>query len=202
MFMELTIGETSNSYNLGNISSEYVAGGISYTGKSTNCYNKGNVKGKGITAGIVPNAAAENCYNLGEITGNTSGTALVSGIASSAKNCYNSGNVNGGSWPTAGITPIYGATNCYNTGNITATDLSIIYEISMGTSTNCAYLTKETNAQANGAVGKTEAEMKEIMDLQKFVDLMNQKVEENNSNASNTKWKKWKLANGVPVFAE
>lgn len=51
-------------------------------------------------------------------------------------------------------------------------------------------------------VGKTEAEMNEIMDLQKFVDLMNQKVEENNSDASNTKWKKWKLANGVPVFAE
>lgn len=93
-------------------------------------------------------------------------------------------------------------TNCYNTGDITGRGAEEIGGGDLSTIINCAYLIKSTNAQANGAVGKTEAEMKEIMDLQKFVELMNQKVEENNSNASNTIWKKWKLANGVPVFAE
>ena len=118
------------------------------------------------------------------------------------QSCYNTGKITGGNAPTGGISATGTTTNCHNTGDILGSVTQLMYEVGSYNKEKCNYLKKSTNAQANGAEGKTEAEMKEIMDLQKFVDLMNQKVEENNSNASNTKWKKWKLANGVPVFAE
>ena len=41
------------------------------------------------------------------------------------------------------------------------------------------------------------------MSLQKFVDNLNTKIEQENSNPENTiKLTKWKLENGKPVFAE
>ncbi len=197
-------GDADNCYNFGDISSESSSAGITAGGNVNNCFNSGKIEGgQGPSSGITSSGSAINCYNVGTIK--VKGNVPVAGCTTSgsATNCYNTGNVTGENAPTSGVVGYSGtATNCYNTGNIEGTASQLLYEINMSTVKDCAYLLKTTNAQANGAVGKTEAEMNEIMDLQKFVDLMNQKVEENNSNASNTKWKKWKLANGVPVFAE
>ena len=65
-----------------------------------------------------------------------------------------------------------------------------------------SYLKRDNNANANGATSKTQSEMNEIMSVQNFVDIMNNYVEENNSDNTKTKLKTWKVENGLPVFAE
>ena len=70
----------------------------------------------------------------------------------------------------------------------------------------CGYLIKtddldnNINKNANGAVGKTEEEMEEIMSIQNFISLMNSYVEENNSDSTKPKLKTWKNENNKPVF--
>ncbi len=196
-------GNANNCYNTGNVSGENLTAGICANGsEAINCYNKGKITGKGNpVAGIFCFGTITNCYNTGEVTGISD---LVAGIMTSGngKSCYNTGKIIGGNAPTGGISAIGTTTNCHNTGDILGSATQLMYEVGSYNKEKCTYLKKSTNARADGAEGKTGAEMKEIMDLQKFVELMNQKVEENNSNASNTKWKKWKLVNGVPVFAE
>ena len=68
----------------------------------------------------------------------------------------------------------------------------------------CTYLLKGTNgsdnAQTNGATGKTQAEMDEIMAMSSFVSLMNDYVRENNLDSTKPQLKLWTLSNGLPVF--
>ena len=77
--------------------------------------------------------------------------------------------------------------------------------VSSGTVDNTNnYLEKENNANANGAVAKTQSEMDEIMSVQSFINLMNSYVSTNNSDSSKTKLKTWKVdeETNLPVFAE
>jgi len=113
--------------------------------------------------------------------------------------------------PVGGIVSTGGnITNCHNTGTIIGENSSYVGEIT-GVSTvddTNDYLLKtdndgnSINANANGAKGKTQAEMDEIMSVQNFVNLMNTYVAENNADSSKTKLKTWKLENGMPVFTE
>lgn len=205
-------GVVSNCYNLADIVSEGTgnlsAGIAAYIYRTENCYNRGNINNNNVAGGIaIEVSEAENCYNSGNIEGNgLAGGIVTQGIA--ADFCYNSGNISG-SYPVGGIlarkTESTGRiSNAYNIGNINGDNKNFIGEI-IGTGTvedTCYYSIKSNNAVANGAVGKTEEEMKNIMDIQNFVNRLNTKVEENNNNPENIKWKKWKVYNGIPVFAE
>ncbi len=204
------VGQIANCYNTGNVESDdNPAGGIVGSGGTvTNCYNKGNIKGGNQPVGgiIGSGGTVTNCYNTGNVKGGNG--AVVGGIVGNGgpvENCYNIGNVEGGSVPVGGIIGYISrdpVTNCHNTGDVSGKNASLMGEISSrGSLTNCSYLLKEgKNALANGAEGKED--MTETMDMQKFVDLMNQAVEENNSTESNTQWKKWKLENIVPIFID
>ena len=66
--------------------------------------------------------------------------------------------------------------------------------------TGCTYLRKTSNANANGATGVSN--MTNTMSIYKFVEIMNNYVENNNSNVSNALLKKWKVKNDKPLFAE
>ncbi|MBR6033812.1 MAG: hypothetical protein IKP28_03630 [Clostridia bacterium] len=66
--------------------------------------------------------------------------------------------------------------------------------------TGCTYLSKTSNANANGASGVEN--MTNTMSMYKFVEIMNNYVKDNNSNVSNTPLKKWKVQNDKPLFAD
>ena len=203
-----TTNNIYNCYNIGNVkNSKALAGGIAaIANKNTlNCFNFGNIEAKSIASGVIASNTGnvKVCYNIGNIIS----SSLASGIAISGtlNKCYNTGNVIGGSSPTGGI----GAYNvnlqeCYNTGNVTSTGEGLSGEIASqigSTIQNCYYLEKTNNAPANGATAKSKAEMDQIMDMQKFVDLLNQKVDEYNSqDTKEVELVKWKLKDGKPVF--
>ena len=200
-------GTIINCYNTGNITGNTLAGGIIGNGGTvTNCYNTGNVEGgNSPVGGIAGNGrSVTNCYNTGNVKGGNNPVGGIIGSGGTVTNCYNTGNVKcGGNFVVGGIAGSGGPiTNCHNTGDVSGENASLMGEISFsGSLTNCSYLLKEgKNALANGAEGKED--MTETMDMQKFVDLMNQAVEENNSTESNTQWKKWKLENIVPIFID
>ena len=200
-----------NCYNTGRIESS-LTGGITAYGSVLNCFNSGNINstGSGPTSGIsAQGSSAENCYNIGDAKGDVAAGIMGMGNSQRIYKCFNAGNITAKTAPTGGILGVgYGATctECYNTGNVaneTPDLLGEIAPVSFGTTVNCAFLQKETNAPANGATPKSKEEMDKIMDMQKFVDLLNQKVQEYNNNPENTtKLKSWKLENGKPVFAE
>lgn len=206
-----------NCYNIGNVinynpelTPGSLCGGICGTGKDiVNCFNSGNIKSSAYAGGIIASGNnIENCYNIGNIESNSI-TGGIGGGTLNVTKCYNTGNVLGNSGnPTGGIAGwITKGIECYNTGNVKNDEISTLGEIAQAreamTLENCYFLQKETNAPANGATPKSKEEMDEIMDMQKFVDLLNQKVQEHNANEENTiKLKSWKLENGKPVFAE
>lgn len=210
-----------NCYNIGKVTEEFdgkssggPAGGILASGSEViNCFNSGDIivnksVAGGISATNVQNA--ENCYNTGNVKGAVASGIIGYGSSQKLYKCYNTGNISAKTAPTGGILGVgYGdatCTECYNIGNIENKSPDLLGEIapvSFGTTINCAFLQKETNAPANGATPKSKEEMDKIMDMQKFVDLLNQKVQEYNNNPENTtKLKSWKLENGKPVFAE
>ena len=175
-------------------------------------------------AGYAYEINAANCYNVGNIESNHLDVGGIIGSCdsndspSSYTNCYNSGNLKGKYGNVGGIAGYSREnalfTNCHNTGNIesdptsTASSRNYLgeihgaYESSWGTFNNCTYLTKTTNANPNGATGKSQSEMNATMSMQNFVTLMNQYVSTNNSNPENEKLKTWKLKNGHPVFSD
>lgn len=205
-------GTAINCYNTGNINGERLLGGILGSGGTTiNCYNNGSIiltaDSNSPIGGIVGSGGiVTNCYNKGSLTG----TFIIGGIMGSgttATNCYNTGTISGtGSIPEAGIIGCLGsstkAINCHNIGDIKTNtpNPELMFEIG-GADSSCTYLLKSTNAQPENAIGKNDSEMKQIMDLNKFVELMNKKVEENNSDSKNTKLKKWELKDQMPVFS-
>ena len=198
-----------NCYNTGKITNQSsIAGGlIANSDKVFNCFNSGEVTLNGTfgyACGIagIGKANAENCYNIGTVKSGTIATGITGGM--SAIKCYNSGRITGGKSPTGGIGGYnVSASECYNTGDITNSDNSQLGEIATSSATiqNCYYLEKTNNAPANGATAKSKAEMDQIMDMQKFVDLLNQKVDEYNSqDTKEVELVKWKLKDGKPVF--
>ncbi len=206
-----------NCYNVGNVIHQdmntnpgSLSGGIVGMGKNIeNCFNSGNINSSAYAAGIAGNCTdIENCYNIGEIQSSVVAGGIV-GATSNVTRCYNKGNViSNSNAPTGGISGwLTKGVECYNTGNVKNNEIKTLGEIAQAreemTLENCYFLQKETNAPANGATPKSKEEMDEIMDMQKFVDLLNQKVQEYNSNSENTiKLKSWKLENGNPVFVE
>lgn len=209
----------SNCYNLADIYGKDTSTGGIIGNTNTdiiNCYNAGTINGQvetelGIATGGIAayiTAKISNCYNIGIVNGNEAPTGgIVGSLSGDITKCYNRGKINNGKSLTGGIIGIQSRGNvndCYNTGDILGEDISITGEITAtGTvSPDCFYQIKPNNANANGATGKTEEEMKTIMDIQKFVNEMNAKVEENNSNPDNIPWLKWKLENGIPIFEQ
>lgn len=202
----LSTKQVLNCYNFGNISNASQLGGISANQVETikNVFNSGTILGNqsfiqaGGIIGTVGNVISE-AYNIGDVSGD-----LVGGISSSAKaleNVYNTAKIIGKS-STGGIcgqaTTI---TNAYNIGDVKGDYPNLTSEICYNATLNNAYYQiKSTNAGISTAEGKTEEEMKELMKMEIFVDLLNSKVAENNANSDNIKWNRWKVVNGRPVF--
>ena len=210
-----------NCYNNGKVlSNNNNAGGISGNAgeQIINCYNNGDIKGSdgSIVGGILPlnGGTVKNCYNFKSVIGGTVVGGIISqGYAQTVlDNCYNIGTIKEIQGAPIGGILGYGSTttNCHNTGTIIGKNSSYVGEITGGSTVDDTndYLLKtdnegnSINANANGATGKTQAEMDEIMSVQGFVNLMNTYVAENNADSSKTKLKTWKIENGFPVFAE
>ena len=206
-------GTVINCYNCGDITSNYsYAGGI--TGSSanvTNCYNNGNIIANSYAGGITSSGGTiSNCYNYKDVTSSYAGGITSSGTVN---NCFNSGTITvTGNNPVGGIVSYGGnITNCHNIGNIIGLSSQLCGEIigagsDVETSNNYLIKTDENNNSLNanpkGAIGKSQAEMDEIMSVENFVNLMNSYVEENNADSTKTPLKRWKVENGMPVFAE
>lgn len=194
-----------NCYNTGDVTTNdnTPVGGIAGSSNQIiNCYNTGNVTGKSVTAGISGsnNNQIINCYNIGKIIGQSL-TGGILGSDGAVTNCYNTGDVTGKSSPTGGIAGYSSSiTGCYNSGKVSGNNSYIVGEITYSTTTGNYYQIRDVNAKADGATGKTEAEMKELMAMQKFIDLMNSYVSTNNANSSNDQLLEWKMENGLPVF--
>lgn len=198
-------GKAINCYNTGEISGNNNVGGImGYGTTATNCYNSGIIVSNGNyspTGGIIGQGSeAINCYNKGDVTGdNVSGGIIGSGTTTT--NCYNIGNIIG-RYQVGGIIGSGGnckATECYNSGNIGPTT-SALFEIANGTLTNAYYQIKATNANTTNCTGLTETEMNKKMALTNFLSILNQKVQENNADSTNTQLKKWKIDNNTLMF--
>ena len=208
-------GKIINCYNKGIIeSSNNSAGGVLGSTSSNfeiiNCFNNGTIIGNFNAGGIQGNGSntvISNCYNFKDITSDNKAGG-ISGDTKSITNCFNSGKVEvqGDSSPVGGIiATINGGsiTYCHNTGTVVGGSINgEIHSYIQVDNTN-DYLKKDINATTfKNAVGKTQAEMDEIMSVENFVNLMNSYVQENNADSSKTKLKTWKLENGFPVFAE
>ncbi len=204
-------GTVENSYNTGEIIGGANSGGINSTMggsefKASKCFNSGRIK-SGCAGGISGyGGTVTDCYNTGEIEG----TSIVGGITSTGTvaYCYNTGYIkNNNSNPVGGIVGNGTATDSHNTGDVTGPENGAYVRgeiVGMGTiKGNCYYLIKDSNAKTDSCIGKNKSEMDEIMSLKKFIDNLNTKIEQENSNPENTtKLKSWKLENGKPVFAE
>lgn len=165
----------------------------------------------------------ENAYNAGNIVlveGNSSGDLDMNGIIETAKklkNCYNVGSItntrnfaDGYGSDSMTICGIYRGGNeindCYNAGEIKSVELVKgtlkTYELFMGNNSmsNCSYLIRDNNAEASGAIGKTEAEMRQITDINNFVTKLNAKVDEHNNSNPEFLWNRWKVKDGKAVF--
>lgn len=204
-------GDVKNCYNTGNVTGDSEIGGIiAMNGTTSMCYNAGIIDGeeKANAGGIIGlGETAEDCYNEGSV----SGYSFVGGIIGNARsvtNSYNTGKIIcSGANPTGGIAGGGTITDSSNIGDVTGPENGAYVRgeiVGMGTiKGNCYYLIKDSNAKTDSCIGKNKSEMDKIMDMQKFVDLLNQKVQEYNNNPENTtKLKSWKLENGKPVFAE
>ena len=188
-----------NCYNLGNIESSYVAGGIIGNCRSSdilNCYNVGEIKGKQNVGGIVGLSHAgtievkiEKSYNKGNIIGEIESTGGIIGKVTSTvyiNNCYNKGNVqmDESSQHIGGILGyIYGNTaiidSCYNIGKA---NNAIIGSASEGKTceVNNVYYLKDSSSswKGEGTVnGTAEEKTTDQMITKEFVNLLNGKQE-------------------------
>ncbi len=135
---------------------------------------------------------------------------IAGGIAGDLRNsaitkCFNTGIIKtNASVSAGGIVGIGGTiTSSNNVGDVIGEQSAIVGEIVGSGSVNNTnyYLSKDNNANANGATQKSQTEMSEIMSVQNFVILMNSYVVENNSDPTKTKLRTWTVENGYPVFA-
>ncbi len=188
-----------NCYNLGNIDSSYVAGGIVGNCRNSdilNCYNVGEIKGKQNVGGIVGMSHAgaievkiEKSYNKGNIIGETESAGGIIGRVSSTlyiNNCYNRGNVqmDESSQHIGGILGYIednstAIDSCYNIGKA---NNAIIGEVS-GSETcevNNVYYLKDSSSSWKGegtVSGTAEEKTTDKMITKEFVELLNGKQE-------------------------
>jgi hypothetical protein len=213
-----------NCYNLGDISGPNSnAGGIigfiaSASSVIKNCFNSGSIIGREVGGGIIGNfyeesgsAEVANCYNTGSVyalnvTGGMAGGTTYSGVVLFS-NCYNSGHIETPAdegYPVGGILgygPHATFANCHNSGDIVHTGETIRFGEIVATGScgsDCTYLIKENNANANGARGVTD--ITDTMSMSNFVSTLNDFVAENNSDVNNVKLHSWTLSNGKLVF--
>jgi hypothetical protein len=214
-----TLNYIFNSYNLGNVTGYQKVGGIvGYTGTKNieNCYNKGNVNSSQYAGGICGSEYTSsnyvNCYNFGEI--NSSGEIKNSygaggivgyGYVVLMSKCYNKGTIT--SDYSGGIIGKFDGTtmsisDCHNIGDVkestSSTNVGEIIGYGTATVTDCTYLKKDSNANANGATGVKDISV--TMSVTNFIKLMNDVVTENNKSEDNVKLYSWKEENGLPVF--
>lgn len=199
-------GSVSNCCNYSDVSvhSTMIGGILGWlTGSQEtieNCYNNGkicNINPKSYSrsrtqiAGIVAMGSGggktyRKCYNVGDLSNNyyNASEELIAGIACNASiemtDCHNMGEIKGESTMNSYLNEI-----CGNTG---------------ATLTNCTYLIRSNNVDAIGATGRTEEEMKQITDINKFVEKMNITVDEHNSSNPEFVWSKWIVKDGKAVF--
>ena len=183
-----------NCYNTGDIGTETsdpLSGGIVGKGnnkvKIINFYNNGIIASKNPAGGIIGSCGSGssivNCYNFNSVISKNSlaGGIIASGSSTPIDNCYNSGEIiSKSSQPVGGIVAV-GATvtNSYNTGIVSGGSENITgYIIGTGSVNNTNKYQKQTpDIQKNGAKEfESEAEMNQIMDVQRFVDTMNNYV--------------------------
>lgn len=193
----------SNTFNIGTITSTLTSGGAN-------------------TGGIIGNstkAELNNCYNMGDILAKSTQVGGISGYTSSngpiCINCYNSGDITAENGYVGGIAGYYYSANmknCHNAGNIIVNaessnanqrgEIGGYESYNNPTVEDCTFLTRDNNANNNGATSKSQTEMNEIMSIQNFITLMNSYVTDNNADSTKTKLKTWKVENDMPVFAE
>ena len=153
----MNYGNVINCYNNGSVEGNEIVGGLcgtNYGGTMTNCYNTGNVTGNDAHVGGLCGmnyATVTNCYNTGNVTGTGDYLGGLCGWNSSGTvtNCYNTGNVSGNRFVGGVCGQNSGpVTNCYNTGSVTGNDYvgGVCGQNTMGTVTNCYYLTGTANS--------------------------------------------------------
>lgn len=213
-----------NCYNTGNIytysnSSSWPADAAGIFAYSTydntvvnNCYNTGNVTCEGSAncdvSGLVSSFRTSgtiyNCYNLGDVTaGNSKSNQIAVGIISTTSsynihNVYNLGKLTG---YTTGLFRAY-----TNSGNINVSNIYSTGNYSIGISQssekvlNNVYTGKECYSSDGTYYAKTIIS-EEQMRTQEFIDILNEKVAENNS-TSDIEWFYWDRSesNGYPMF--
>ena len=207
-----------NCYNTGDIGAETsdpLSGGIAGYGngkkvKTINCYNNGIIASKNPAGGIIgacgSGSSIVNCYNFNSVTSKNSLAAgiIASGSSTPIDNCYNSEKITTkSSQPVGGIAAV-GATitNSYNTGIVSGESESITgYIIGAGSvnSTN-KYKKQSPDIKNNGAIEfESETEMNQIMDVQRFIDTMNQ-YKYTDDEEGYVNFYIWRKENEFPVF--
>ena len=174
------------------------------------CYNNGIIASKNPAGGIIGIGSGTgsiiNCYNFNSVTSKNSlaGGIIASGSSTPIDNCYNSGKIiSKSTQPVGGIAAV-GATitNSYNTGIVSGESESITgYIIGAGSvnSTN-KYKKQSPDIKNNGAIEfESETEMNQIMDVQRFIDTMNQ-YKYTDDEEGYLGFYIWKKENEFPVF--
>ena len=186
-----------NCYNYGNLSATTTgpSSGIGNAATSINCYNSGDVSAN-IGGGISFNSSATvtNCYNTGFIKMLYNAVGICG--SGTIDKCYNSGNVNCLNGAAFGICSST-CTNSCNSGEITGANK---FEVCPGAPASCYYLIRGTNAITGSATSQTQAQIDDLMAIDKFVATMNNYVNTNNSNESNTQLVQWKVVDGKAIL--
>ncbi len=133
-------GTVTNCYNTGNISGDYLIGGVVGFNRGTvsGSYNSGTVSGTSPVGGVVGDndyyGTIYNCYNSGTVSGTNSVGGVAGDNSGTVSNCYNigkvSGTINVGDTSNCvggivGCNTGEGAiiANCYNLGNVSGTEV-------------------------------------------------------------------------------
>ncbi len=127
----LAASTINNCYNQGEVTTNFVTGGIAGRnfGIIENTYNSGKITGNSNVGGIAGGGNGEysKCCNLGNINSNSQNQAQAAGISPSGTNinkCYNVGKINATSAISTAYASGIGSTSviidCYNLGDVNA----------------------------------------------------------------------------------
>ena len=205
-----------NCYNIGDIgteTSDFLSGGIiGYSrseGEIINCHNNGIITSKNPAGGIIGSintGSIINCYNFNNVTSKNSlaGGIIGGGNRIIIDNCYNKGTIVSNSTSCVGGIAAVSATitNSYNTGSVLGnSEYTTGYIIGSGSVSNTnKYMKQNPEIQSNGAIEfESEAERNTIMDVQRFVDIMNH-YKWNQENEYDSWINIWKVENEIPIL--
>jgi hypothetical protein len=171
-------GAVSNSCSTSSVTGEDSIGGlVGSNGKGStvsNSYSTGNVTGEEAVGGLVGfslRAIVRNSYSSGSVTGGYVVGGLVGGNAGDVSDSYSTGSVTGEDF-IGGLLGINGkgstVSNSYSTGSVTCAGNVCVAGGLVGVNganVGNSFWDMETSGQATseGGVGKTTAEMKDII---------------------------------------